>query len=196
MIYLNQIKYVNEGDEMSRKNSILLTLSQIAIGGVLTVTGSFIYLLFFKKFLWGLLIADRVTHGFWVGLFLLISIGTTYGAIIVGVSEGIRFVGRKFGIDIPFKPVYSGAFLGAPAIVGLLSLQNVPWDIFGTGNIILNLILPVFQAIAFILSLPIRAWLLLGFPVFLLYVLAIPIGAIIGYRLSTIDDAEVNAQET
>ena len=180
---------------MSKKNSILLTLSQIAIGGVITVAGCLIYLLF-KEFFWQMLIGDGITHGFWVGLFLLLSIGCTYGAIIVGVTEGIRFAGRKFGIDIPFKPVCSGAFLGAPAIVGLLALRNVPWEIFGTQNVVLNIIIPVFQTIAFLLSLPIRAWIMLRIPVEILYVVAIPIGAILGYQLSNIDDAEVNVQET
>ncbi len=186
---------------MSQKNSILLTLSQIAIGAVITVAGSMVYLLIFNKFIWQVLINDRITHGFWVGLLLLISIGCAYGVMVVGVTEGIRFVGRNFGINVPFKPVCSGAFLGAPAIVGLLALQNVPlpwdsWEIFGTQNIVLNLIIPVFQTVAALLSLPVRAWVTLGFPVLTLYVIAIPIGAILGCRLSSIDDAEVNVQET
>ena len=180
---------------MSKKNGILLTLSQIAIGGVITVVGFLIYLLF-KEFFWQMLIGDRITHGFWVGLFLLISIGCTYGAIVVGVTEGIRFVGRKFGVDIPFKPVCSGAFLGAPAIVFLLALRNIPWEILGTQNLVLNIIIPVFQIIALLLSLPIRAWIMLQVPVEILYVVAIPIGAILGYQLSNIDNAEVNVQET
>lgn len=181
---------------MSRKNSILLTLSQIGIGGVITLAGSLIYILIFKAFFWQLLIDDRITHGFWVGLLLLISIGISYGVIIVSVSEGIRFVGRKFGVDIPFKQVCTGAFLGAPAIVGLLALQSVPWEIFGTKNLIINLIIPIFEVIAFLLSLPIRVWLILRFPVLILYIIAVPVGAILGYRLSKKEDVEVNVQET
>ncbi len=116
--------------------------------------------------------------------------------MILGVTEGIRFVGRYFGHNIPFKPVCSGAFLGAPAIVGLLALLNIPWEIFGTRNIILKILIPIFEIIAFILSLPVRVWLLLGIPVIILYVLAIPIGAIVGYRLSNMDEVEVIPQET
>lgn len=181
---------------MSQKNSILLTLIQIAVGVVITLIGCLVYFFFFNKLIWQILINDKITHGFWVGLFLLISIGLSYGLIIVCVTEGTRHVGRYFGNNIPFKPVCSGAFLGAPAIVGLLALRNVPWDIFGTQNIILTIILPIFKTIAFLLSLPIRAWLMLGLPVLMLYVLAIPIGAILGYRLADIDNSEVNAQET
>lgn len=180
---------------MSRKNNILLTLSQIAIGGAITVAGILIYLLIFKN-LWQVLIDNRITHGFWVGLFLLISIGCTYGVIVVGVSEGIRYVGRKFGIDIPFKPVCSGAFLGAPAIVGPLELLNLLSDISGIQNIIFVLIFPVFKALVFLLSLPVQAWLMLRLPIEILYVLSIPIGAILGYRLANIEEAEVNVQET
>ena len=139
-----------------------------------------------------MVIGDRITHGFWVGLFLIISIGCTYGAIVAGVSQGIRFVGQKFGRDIPIRSVYSGAFLGAPAVVGLLALQNVPWDIFGSSNIILAIILPIFKIIAFLLSLPIRVWLMLKFPVEILYVIAVPIGAILGYQLSKIDITDID----
>ena len=181
---------------MSQKKSILLTLSQMAVGCVITVIGSMIYLLIFNKLIWQILINDRITHGFWVGSLLLISIAISYGLVIVGVTEGVRYVGRHFGIHIPFKPVCSGAFLGAPAIVGLLALRNIPWDIFGTHNIILKLLIPLLEVIAFILSVPVRIWLLLGLPVIILYVLAIPIGAILGYRLSNMDDVEVNPQET
>lgn len=181
---------------MSKKNNVLLTLSQIAIGGVITVAGSLIYFLIFKKFLWQVLIDNRIMHGFWVGLFLLISIGGTYGIIVVGVSEGIRYVGRKFGVDIPFKPVCSGAFLGAPAIVGPLELLNLLSDIAGIQNIIFVLIFPIFKALVFLLSLPVQAWLMLRLPIEILYVIAIPIGAILGYRLANIEAAEVNVQET
>ncbi len=182
---------------MPQRNSILLTLIQIAVGVVITLIGCLVYYFVFNKLIWHILISDRVTHGFWVGLFLLLSIVLSYGLIIVCVTEGTRHVGRHFGYNIPFKPVCSGAFLGAPAIVGLLALRNVPWDIFGTQNIILTIILPIFKTIAFLLSLPIRVWLLLGLPVLMLYILAVPIGAILGYRLSGIDNIEeVNAHET
>ena len=181
---------------MSQKDNVLITLIQIAVGVFITLNGCLIYYFVFNKLIWQILINDRITHGFWVGLFLLISITLSYGLIIVCVAEGTRHVGRHFGYHIPFKPVCSGAFLGAPAIVGLLALRNVPWDIFGTQNIILTIILPIFKTIAFLLSLPIKAWLMLGLPVLMLYVLAVPIGAILGYRLSDIDNIEVNAQET
>lgn len=181
---------------MSPKNSILLTLSQIAIGCVITAAGGLVYFLIFNKFIWQTLIDSRIVHGFWVGLLLLISIGCSYGVIVVGVSEGIRFVGRKFGINVPFKSVCSGAFLGAPAIVGLLALLNIPWDDLQTQNLVVNSLIPVFEIVAFILSLPVRVWIMLRFPEEILYIIAVPIGAILGYRLSKIENVETNVQET
>ncbi len=181
---------------MSQKKCILLTLSQIAVGVIVTLIGSLIYFFIFKNVIWQQLINERIMHGFWVGLLLLISIACIYGGIVVGVTESVRSVGRYFGINIPFKSVCSGAFLGAPAIVGLLALRNIPWEIFGTKNVILNLLIPLLEVIAFILSIPVRIWLLLGIPVIILYVFSVPVGAILGYWLSNMDSTEVNPQET
>ena len=182
---------------MSKKNVIVVTLLQIVAGSVIGVAGGWLCQLFFEKFILELLIGSRVTHGFWVGLFLLVSIGITYGVAIVGATEAIRFVGRKFGSTIAFKPVCSGAFLGPPAIVGLLALLNVPWEIFGRPNLLLSILLPAFKILAYLLSLPIRVWLLFEFPVEILYCLSIPVGAILGYRLSSTDRrVEVSIQET
>ena len=182
---------------MSKKNIIVVTLLQLVAGSVIGVAGGWLCQLFFEKFILEVLIGSRVTHGFWVGLFLLISIGITYGGAIVGASEAIRFVGRKFGSTIAFKPVCSGAFLGPPAIVGLLALLNVPWEIFGTTpNLLLSILLPAFKILAYLLSFPIRVWLLFEFPVEILYCLSIPVGAILGYRLSTTERLEVSTQET
>ncbi len=168
---------------MSSKKRLLLIPSQVAIGVVVVLFGILVYLFVFKAFIWEILIAERMTHGFWISLLLILSIGITYGLMVVGTTEGIRYIGRKFNREVPFKSACSGAFLGAPAVVGLVALLNVPWEIFGNHNIIVNLIVPILVLISYILSLPIRCWLLLGLPVEILYVLAIPIGAIMGSRL-------------
>lgn len=183
---------------MSRGNSVLMTLIQIVVGTVITLAAGLVYFLIFNKFLWQLLINDRISHGFWVGLFLLFSIACSYGILIVGVTKGIQFVGEKFKHQIPFKPVCSGAFLGAPMIVGLVALLDIPWaDIEPPANaLLINIVLPLLQNISFILSLPVRVWTILHIPLVILYVLAIPFGAIIGYRLASIEDPEVHTQET
>ncbi len=170
---------------MSRQDLVKLTLGQIVLGGVVGLVGGGVCLLLFEGVIWGLLIGARVTHGFWVGLLLFISLGITYSVMIGGASEGVRFVSRKFGTELPFKPVFSGALLGPPAIVGLLALLDVPWEIFGAPNVLLALILPVLKAAAYIVSLPMRGWVTLGLPVEVCYVLAVPISAILGYRLPT-----------
>ena len=177
-----------------KKNSVTLTLGQIAAGSIVGLLGGWICLLVFENFIWQVLLGDRIRHGFWVGLLLLISLSLWYGTVIFGASQGVRFVSQKFGVDIPLKPLCSGAFLGPPAVVGLLALLNVPWEIFGRPNLILALLLPVFKALAYVISLPMRGWVSLGLPVEIWYVLAVPIGAILGYRLAAADNTEVRAE--
>ena len=177
------------------KNNITLTLGQIAAGSIVGLAGGWICLLIFENLIWQFLLGSWVSHGFWVGLFLLISLSVTYGIVVVGASIGIRFVSRKLGTDIPLKPLCSGAFLGPPAVVGLLALLNVPWEIFGRPNLILALLLPVLKTLAYIVSLPMRGWVHLGFRVEIWYILAIPIGAILGYRLTPVENAEVSAEQ-
>ena len=183
------------GQEGMKKNSITLTLGQIATGGIIGLVGGWVCLFVFENFIWQVLLGDRVNHGFWVGLFLLISLAVTYGVVITGASVGMRFVSQKFGIDISLKPLCSGAFLGPPAVVGLLALLNVPWEIFGKPNLILALLIPVLKTLAYIVSLPMRGWVSVGLPVEIWYILAVPIGAILGYRLAGVEDTEVSAEQ-
>ncbi len=170
-------------------------LGQIAGGSITGLLGGWICLLLFENFIWQVLIGARINHGFWVGLFLLIAIGTTYGVVIVGTSVGMRFVSQKFGVDVPLKPLCSGAFLGPPAVVGLLALLNVPWEIFGRPNLILALLLPLLKALAYVVSLPMRGWISLGLPVEIWYILAVPIGGIFGYKLAAGENAEVSPEQ-
>ena len=178
-----------------KKNDVALTLGQLVAGGVIGLVGGWVCLFILDNFMWRVLLGDRITHGFWVGLFLLISLVATYGVVIMGASVGIRFVSQKFDIDIPLKPLCSGAFLGPPAVVGLLALLNVPWEIFGKPNLILALLIPVLKTLAYVVSLPMRGWVSLGLPVEIWYILAVPIGAILGYRLAGLEDAEANAEQ-
>ncbi len=176
------------------KNSVTLTLGQLAAGSIIGLVSGWVCLLVFDHFIWDVLLGDRVRHGFWVGLLLLVSLGVSYGTVIVGASEGIRFVSQKFGVSIPLKPLCSGAFLGPPAVVGLLALLNVPWEIFGRPNLILALLLPVLKTLAYVVSLPMRGWVSLNLPVEIWYVLSIPVGAILGYRLAAVENTEVSAE--
>ena len=114
-----------------KDNNITLTLGQIAAGSIVGLISGWICLLVFENLIWQVLIGDRIRHGFWVGLLLLMSLSVWYGTVIIGASQGVRFVSQKFGVNIPLKPLCSGAFLGPPAVVGLLALLNVPWEIFG-----------------------------------------------------------------
>ena len=169
---------------MSKKNAILLTLSQIALGGIAGLGTGWVSLFVFQNLI-GHLVSVHVQHGFWVGLFLLVSFGVAYGCAVAGAGEGVRFAGRRFGVDIDRKSAYQGAFLGAPTIVALMSLLNIHWDAIIPPNLLIYLLLPVAHLIAFIVSLPVLVlteWL--KFPPELLYIVAAPIGAILGYKLN------------
>ena len=180
--------------EGMKRNSITLILGQIVTGGILGLVGGWVCLFIFQRFIWGVLIGDRVSHGFWVGLFLLVAMSITYGVIVVGASVGMRFVSQKFGVDIPLKPLCSGAFLGPPAVVGLIALLNVPWEILGA--LVPAFLIPVFKTLAYIISSPIRGWMYLGLPVEIWYILAVPIGAILGYRIASVEDTDVHVEQT
>ena len=191
-----ELLYLRENRmEGMKENSITLTLGQIITGGIIGLVGGWICLFVLENLIWQVLIGDRVNHGFWIGLFLLVSLGVTYGVVIMGAGVGMRYVSQKFGVDIPLKPLCSGAFLGPPAVVGLLALLNVPWEIFGKPNLILALLIPVLKALAYIVSLPMRGWVSLGLPITVWYILAVPLGAILGYRLASVEDTEVSAEQ-
>ena len=96
---------------MPRKRTIVLTASQIALGGSIGLASGWLCRLIVELLLWRGLIGDRVQHGFWVGLLLLISFGVTYGIALAGVAEGVIFAGRRFGVSIDRKRTYQGAGL-------------------------------------------------------------------------------------
>ena len=178
-----------------KKNGILLLLGQIATGGILGLVGGWVCLFIFEDFIWRVLIGDRISHGFWVGLFLIIAIGITYGVVVVGTSVGMRFVSQKFGVDVPLKRLCSGAFLGPPAVVGMLALLNVPWEIFGKPNLILGLLIPMLKVLAYIVSLPMRGWVSVGLPVEVWYILSIPLGGILGYKIAAVEGTEARVEK-
>ena len=169
---------------MPRKRTIVLTVSQIALGGSIGLASGWLCRLIVELLLWNGLIGDRVQHGFWVSLLLLISFGVTYGSALAGVAEGVIFAGRRFGVTIDRKRTYQGAFLGAPAIVALMSLLNIHWEALVASNLLFYILLNVAQLLAVIISLPLRILLAVKCPPELLYIVAAPIGAILGYRLS------------
>ena len=179
-----------------KKDGVILTLVQILTGGILGCVGGWVCLFIFEDFISRVLIGTRINHGFWVGLFLLIALGVTYGVVVAGASVGMRFVSRKFGVDVPLKRLCSGAFLGPPAVVGLLALLNVPWEIFGKPNLILALLLPVLKTLAYIVSLPMRGWVSLGLPVEIWYILSIPIGAILAYKIAAVEGTGAGVEQT
>ncbi len=169
---------------MPRKDAILLTFSQIGLGAMVGLIGGWLCLFIFEDLLWSAIIENRVQHGFWIGLLLLISFGVTYGTTVIGVAESVRFVGRKFGGHVARKGAYQGAFLGAPAIVAIMSLLNIHWAELSPQNPFGAFLMLLLRFLAFLITLPLNILLLIKCPPELLYILAGPIGAILGYRFS------------
>ncbi|MDE0187299.1 MAG: hypothetical protein OXP71_17820 [Candidatus Poribacteria bacterium] len=169
---------------MSQKKPIFLTISQIVLGSAIGLASGWVCRFIVESLIWEGLIRDAVQHGFWVGLLLLISFGLTYGCTIAGVTEGVRIAGRWFDVLIDRKNAYQGAFLGAPAIVALMLLLDIHWDMLIAPNFLVSLLFAVARVLVFIISLPIYVLLeWVKCPPELLYILAPPIGAILGYRL-------------
>jgi hypothetical protein len=169
---------------MSKRNAVFLTLGQVALGGVIGLASGWVCLFILQHLIWGALIGERIQHGFWIGAFLLITFGAAYGCAVVGAGEGVRLVGQRFGVSVDRNNAYRGAFLGAPAVVALISLLNIQWGAIIAPNMLIYLLLPVVHLISYIVSLPVRIFVdWLNFPPELLYVLAVPIGAILGYRI-------------
>lgn len=169
---------------MSQKKPIFLTISQIVLGSAIGLASGWVCRFIVESLIWEGLIRDGVQHGFWVGVLLLISFGLTYGCTIAGVTEGVRIAGRWFDVLIDRKNAYQGAFLGAPAIVALMLLLDIHWDMLIAPNFLVSLLFAVARVLVFIISLPIYVLLeWVKCPPELLYILAPPIGAILGYRL-------------
>ena len=177
------ISQVIRGD-MSQKNATVLTVSQIVLGSAIGLASGWVCRFIVESLIWEGLIRDSVQHGFCAGLLLLISFGVIYGGAIAGVTEGVRIAGRWFDVRIDRKSAYQGAFLGAPAIVALMLLLDINWEMLIAPNVLFSLLFAVARLLVFIISLPI--YILLEWvkcPPELLYILAPPIGAILGYRL-------------
>jgi hypothetical protein len=130
---------------MPRKNTIALTASQILLGGVVGLVIGGLCLFIVDLLIWKGLVGARIQHGFWVGLFLLISLCISYGGAVAGTAEAVRFAGSRFGVSVNRKRAYQGAFLGAPAIVAVMSLLDIHWETLVATNLLFYLLLLIAQ---------------------------------------------------
>jgi len=184
----------SEEMEMSKGNTTL-TLIQILLGSVFGLAGAGLSLLIFDKLLWkGLLYkappsTPVISGGILLGIPLLITILLTYGITVLCVGEGVRlaayWIEKK---NLQRNNVYQGAFLGAPAAAALMTMATYDWS--GMGMDFNPMIMGIIRIIAVVISFPVKILLLLRCPPELLLIIAAPIGAILGYRLSKPDELE------
>ncbi len=177
------------------KGNTTLTLIQILLGSVFGLAGAGLSLLIFDKLLWkGLLYkappsTPVISGGILLGIPLLITILLTYGITVLCVGEGVRlaayWIEKK---NLQRNNVYQGAFLGAPAAAALMTMATYDWS--GMGMDFNPMIMGIIRIIAVVISFPVKILLLLRCPPELLLIIAAPIGAILGYRLSKPDELE------
>lgn len=176
-----------EETEMSKSNAAVLTLVQIALGSVFGLAGGGLSVLIFDRLLWqGLLYPPNkplISGGILLGIPMLITILIAYGITVVCVGEGVRlatyWIEKK---NLQRNNVYQGAFLGAPAAAALMSMAIYDWSSMDMG--FNPLVIGIIHFISAIISFPVKILLNLRCPPEFLLIIAAPIGAILGYRLS------------
>ena len=162
---------------MSRKDTFLNITGQIVCGSTIGFIASLVCYLVTYEWVVKILVGNRIEHGFLVGLLTFISFAITYGCGIAGVTEGE---------ELDWRDTFNGAFLGAPAVVVLILLLNISWDSLtdSLGQNIVSYLLHMFRPFAFIITLPLKVFLKIRFPVELLLILSAAIGAILGDKFS------------
>jgi len=174
----------------------VLALAQIAFGGAVGAIVGFIAYLIMGTLLWGKLLAPVLPSGILYAIPLLITFLITYGVIVVCVGEAVRRVTYWMRKEILLrKIVYQGVFLGIPAAAALISMATYDWSSMDMGLFPGTFIIGVIRIIATIVSLPVKVLLFFKFPPLLMYIIAAPTGAIIGYRLAESEESSEEAKE-
>lgn len=178
---------------MTKSRAIGLTFAQIGSGAILGLVGGFVVYYIVNNLIWGHFLANVVNNGLIASVLLLISFLAIYCSAVACTGESVRFIeSLKYQekILIPRNDFYRGAFMGAPAIMALLSIANIDWASMSGIIFPLNIIFWIVYAIVFVLTIPIK--IITSFiPTGILYVIMAPIGAIIAYKISEFNN-EVN----
>jgi len=170
---------------MSKNGTAVLTLAQIAFGGATGAVIGLIGYFIMGSLLWGKLLAHVISGGVFYAIFVLITFLITYGVVVVCVGEAVRLVAYWMQKEtIPRKIVYQGVFLGIPAAAALISMATYDWSSMDMGLFPGTFILGIIRIIASIVSAPVKVLLFFKFPPILMYIIAAPVGAIVGYRLA------------
>lgn len=171
---------------MTKSRIIGLTFAQIGLGAVLGLLGGLLVYFLVNNLIWEKFLANVVNNGLIASVLLLISFLAIYGFAVVCTGESVRFIESMKYQDkkpIPRNDFYRGAFMGAPAIMALLSITNIDWASMSGIVFPFNIVFWVIYAIVFVLTIPIKI-ITRVVPTEILYVVMAPIGAIIGYKLS------------
>jgi hypothetical protein len=154
------------------------TSAQIFAGGLAGFLACWIVLLLINLAWQGL--QSLSLGNFLTGLLLLISFLIILSATVIATSESVLQIGRFVPRETSRRKVYEGSFLGLCAAVAILSVTRGDWvsTIEEWGGLI-KLIATLFYLVAFLPLKLVTFWI----PALFFIIIAIPIGAIIGYYL-------------
>jgi len=182
---------------MKNFRTLGLTFAQIILGAILGLVAGLIAYFILNNLILEHLFANIIkSNGLIASVFILISLLAIYGAAVVSTGESVRFIeSLKYSnkSSLSRSDFYRGAFMGAPAIIALLSIINIDWSSMSGIIFPLNIIFWLVYAIVFVLAIPIK--IINSFlPIEVLYIIMAPIGAIIGYKVSEYNTG-IEAQE-
>ncbi|MDQ1318694.1 MAG: hypothetical protein QG588_2356 [Candidatus Poribacteria bacterium] len=119
---------------------------------------------------------------FLTGLLLLISFLIVLCATLIATSESVRQIGRFIPKETSRRKIYEGCFIGLCSAVAILSVTRGDWiSTLDEWSGLIKLIATLFYILAFLPLKLVTFWI----PALFLIVIAAPIGAVIGYNLSS-----------
>ena len=165
------------------------TLTQVITGGVAGFLACWISLLLINLIWQGLI--SLSLGNFLTGLLLLISFLILLCATVIATSESVLQIGRFIPRETSRRKIYEGCFIGLCSAVAILSVTRGDWiSTLDEWSGLVKLIATLFYIVAFLPLKLVTFWI----PALFLIIIAAPIGATIGYNLSSVfDEKKVEA---
>jgi len=165
------------------------TLTQVITGGIAGFLACWISLLLINLIWQGLI--SLSLGNFLTGLLLLISFLILLCATVIATSESVLQIGRFIPRETSRRKIYEGCFIGLCSAVAILSVTRGDWiSTLDEWSGLVKLIATLFYIVAFLPLKLVTFWI----PALFLIIIAVPIGATIGYNLpSVFDEKKVEA---
>lgn len=143
-------------------------------------------------YLFGEYVLRHLAHGVWLSTFVsAISITLLCFGVVIGGGEPIYRLARRENPRLGSharKQIWKGAFLGAPAVIALLSVSEMDWQSIMLGehySAFLRGILFLIGILQYIVTFPVRLLVdVVGIPAVVVMTLAAPVGALMARHWS------------